>query len=182
MGLGAIIASGEKNELLSDALVGGITEVRVEQFLDEPARFAIRFQEDISSGEPTVMQAPELQYGQMMTIAVQVQDEVKCLVRGPITDVKCSIMLGGPGSWFEVHGQGRRVELNRQCFQHAWTGRASEAAATILSTTFMTDIQESTKVYGEQTSTLNQRATDLSLSAKLPVRTTCTSGSPIRVN
>jgi hypothetical protein len=167
MGFGAIIASGEKNELLADALVRCITEVRVEQFLDEPTRFAIRFQEDISGGEPAMMQAPELQYEQMMTIAVQVQDEVKCLVRGPITDIKCSIQLGGPGSWFEVHGQDRRVELNRQCFQHAWTGRASEAAETILSATFLTDIQESTKVYGEQTSTLNQRATDLEFISKI---------------
>jgi hypothetical protein len=127
MGFGAIIASGEKNKLLRDDLVDCLTEVRVEQFLDEPTRFAIHFQEDLSNGEPVIMKAPELQCEQMITIAVQVGDVIKCLVRGPITDVKCSVKLGGPGSWYEVHGQDRRIELDRQCFRHAWTGRAATA-------------------------------------------------------
>ena len=52
MGFGAIIASGEKNNCCGTTCVDCITEVRVEQFLDEPTRFAIRFQEDLSGGEP----------------------------------------------------------------------------------------------------------------------------------
>jgi hypothetical protein len=38
MGFGVIIASGENNTLLRDDLVDGITEVRVEQFLDTTRR------------------------------------------------------------------------------------------------------------------------------------------------
>jgi hypothetical protein len=132
MGFGAIIASGEKNKLLRDDLVDCLTEVRVEQFLDEPTRFAIHFQEDLSNGEPVIMKAPELQCEQMITIAVQVGDVIKCLVRGPITDVKCSVKLGGPGSWYEVHGQDRRIELDRQCFRHAWTGPGRHGPRTRL--------------------------------------------------
>ena len=44
MGLGAIIATGEENELLSSELFDCITEVRVEQTLEEPIRFAIRLE------------------------------------------------------------------------------------------------------------------------------------------
>jgi hypothetical protein len=132
MGFGAIIASGEKNKLLRDDLLDCLTEVRVEQFLDDPTLFAIRFQEDISGGQPRAMPAPELQCGQMITIAVKVGDEMKCLVRGPITDVKCSVMLGGPGSSFEIHGQDRRIELDRKCKRQCWVGLESEAAASIL--------------------------------------------------
>ena len=70
--------------------------------------------------------------------------------------------LGGPGSWYEVHGSDRRIELSRQCFQHAWEGRASDAARTILSGYgFEPDIQDTNKSYSKDTETLNQRATDL---------------------
>jgi hypothetical protein len=168
MGFGAIIASGEKNKLLSDDLLGCLTEVRVEQSLDDPTRFAIRFQEDLSDGEPRIMKAPELQCQQMITIAVQVGDAMKCLVHGPITNVKSSVMLGGPGSWYEVRGQDRRIELDRQSVRRAWTGRASDAAGTILSSRFdKIDVQATKVGYGGQSvrgqpsaSTLNQRATD----------------------
>lgn len=168
MGFGAIITSGDNNTLLADSLVDCITEVRVEQFLDEPTQFAIRFQEDITDGEPRIMKAPELQCEQMLAIAVQVNDALRCLVRGPITDVKCSVTLGGPGSWYEVRGQDRRIELDRQCIRRAWTGRASEASTAILSQFFdAADVQETNLIYGsprsgsnQATQTLNQRSTD----------------------
>jgi hypothetical protein len=95
MGFGAMIASGEKNTLLRDDLLDCVTEVRVEQSLDEPTRFAIRFQEDISDGQPRIKGAPELACGRMITIAVAVGDEIKCLVRGPITEREWSAMLPG---------------------------------------------------------------------------------------
>jgi|GEM_PF-1054935 len=175
MGFGAIIASGEKNQLLSDDLMDCLTEVRVEQFLDEPTRFAIRFQEDIRDGEPFIMKSPELQCNQMITIAVQVDQKMKCLVRGPITDMKCSVTLGGPGSWHEVHGQDRRVEMDRECVHYAWSSLASEAAEAILNKRIQDkkkfdriSVEKTRIVYGGKpvkgrptASTLNQRYTDL---------------------
>ena len=168
MGFGAIITSGKKNKLLSDRLVECITEVRVEQSLDDPTQFAIRFQEDIVDGEPTIMKAPELQCEQIIAIAVPVGNALKCLVRGPITRTQCNITLGGPGSWFQIHGQDRRIELDRQCVRRAWTGRASAAAEAILGRVFdETDITETNINYGaprsgsnQATQTLNQRFTN----------------------
>ena len=162
MGLGAIIASGEENELLSNELFDCITEVRVEQTLDQPIRFAIRFQEDLQDGEPRVRQTPELQAEQIIAIAVETRDEIKCLVRGPITETKGSTTLGGPGSWYEVRGQDRRIEMSRVCARRAWIGRASEVAEAILSShAFTPETQETTRVYEESTGTLNQRGSDL---------------------
>lgn len=162
MGFGAIIASGPRNELLGSGLMDCLTEVRVEQTLDEPTVFALRFQEDIRDGEPFVMGTDELQPERVLTVAVPVPDGVACLVRGPITDVRCSVTLGGPGSWVQLEGQDRRVELDRQCVRHAWEGRASEAAEAILGGyDFTTDMEQTPRVYGEDTGTLNQRATDL---------------------
>jgi hypothetical protein len=162
MGLGVIIASGEENNLLACEFIDCITEVRVEQTLEDPIHFAIRFQEDIEDGEPRVRQAPELQAEQIITIAVQTEDGIKCLVRGPITETKGSTMLGGPGSFYEVRGQDRRVEMSRVCPRRAWIGRASEVAESILSSyAFTPETQETVRVYEENTGTLNQSVSDL---------------------
>jgi hypothetical protein len=170
MGFGAIIASGEKNQVMRDDLVDCITEVRVEQTLDDPTHFAIRFQEDISDGQPRVKVAPELGCGQIITIAVKVGDEIKCLVRGPITEREWSAMLGGPGSWFEIRGQDRRIEMDRVCQRETWSGLESKAATTILEKKEYNFpkkcIQKTQKNYGGESDneptleTLNQRATD----------------------
>lgn len=161
MGFGVIIAAGDNNELLAQHLMDCLTEARVEQSLDQPARFALRFQEDLEDGEPRVMQMPELQCEQIITIAVEHDDGLICLVRGPITERQSSLTLGGPGSWYEVRGMDRRIEMSRQCHQKCWEGRASDAVAQIVGDYgFIPDVEETTRVYDEATGTLNQRATD----------------------
>jgi hypothetical protein len=162
MGFGAIIAIGTDNSLLSAALAECLIEVRVEQTLDEPARFGIRVREDISDGEPMAARSPELRAQQIVTVAVPWEDQMICLARGPITDTQSQYTLGGPGSWYEAHGSDRRIEMSRQCFQHAWEGRASDAARAIIGANgFDPDIQDTNRTYGQQTETLNQRGTDL---------------------
>src|SRR5262245_54091789 len=132
MGFGAIITSGEKNQLMREDLVDCITEVRVEQFLDRPTMFAIRFQEDFSGGQPRIQLAPELGCGEIIAVAVKAGDEIKCLARGPIIHREWSVTLGGPGSWYEIRGQDRRIELDRKRQRRSWAGLESNAAATIL--------------------------------------------------
>jgi hypothetical protein len=168
MGFGAVITSGDNNTLLRDDLLNFVTEVRVEQSLDDPTRFAIRFEDDICGGKFEVMHDPDLQCGKMISVAVQVGKDLRCLVRGPITDSSASFMLGGPGTTYDIRGEDRRVELDRQCIRRAWTDRASVAAQTILSPQFKnTSIQTTDIVYGARRSngrevlqTLNQRSTN----------------------
>jgi hypothetical protein len=162
MSFGAIIATSDDNALLSAALTDCLIEVRVEQSLDEPTRFGLRVREDFSAGEPMAASAPELKKERVVTIAVQSNGGIIGLVRGPITDSQSQFTLGGPGSWFEVHGGDRRIELSRQCFQHAWEGRASDAARQIISGHgFDPDVQDTDHNYTRATQTLNQRGTDL---------------------
>ena len=63
MGFGAVIGTGEQNQLLGEDLAGCMVEVRVEQKLDEPTLFAIRFIEDIVDGKPVKASQPTLQAG-----------------------------------------------------------------------------------------------------------------------
>ncbi len=162
MTFGAIIAAGQGNQLMPERLMECLTEVRVEQTLGQATRFAMRFQEDIDRGRPTIMPSPELKAESMISIAAPSGNEMKCLVRGPITEHKCSVKLGGQGSTFEIRGEDRRVELDRECRFVAWSARASEAAQTILEGyDFEVEAEQTTRVYSEDSGTLNQRYTDL---------------------
>lgn len=162
MGFGAIIAIGENNTPLDGDLAGCIAEVRVEQKLDEPTQFAVRFLDDIEDGRPRHANDDRLAIDTIVSVIVEVGDAVACLVRGPIVEHKSEVTLGGPGSWFEIHGLDRRDLLDRICVQATWTGRASDVARQILGQAFDDlDVEDTTRVYEERRETLNQRTTDL---------------------
>jgi hypothetical protein len=162
MGFGAAIATGEQNLLLAEDLAGCLLEVRVEQKLDEPTLFAVRFIEDIVDGKPVKASQPPLQPGQIMTIAANGAEGLQCLVRGPIVEQESEMTLGGPGSAFTVKGIDRRDLLDRTCNEKSWTGTASTAAMAVLLPVYpLQDVGVTEKVYGPQAEALNQRGTDL---------------------
>jgi hypothetical protein len=160
MGFGAIITGGEAFTVL-DSIMPWIVEARVEMELSKPTKFAIRFEDDICDGKFEVANDPALQSDQMIGIFVRSRDTLNCLVFGPITRVRNSSMVGGTGSWVEVHGEDRRIVMNRVGVQATWTGRASDAARQILDAyNLEPEVEATRKEYDEQHA-LNQRATDL---------------------
>ena len=162
MSFGALVGTGSGNTLLSATLAECLIEIRIEQSIDAPTRFGIRVREDISEGEPMARASEELKADRMVTVAVPGSDGLICLVRGPITDAQTQYTLGGPGSFHQVQGTERLIEMGRECYQHAWEGRASDAAKRILgSNGYSADVQDTDKNYGASTETLNQRGTDL---------------------
>ncbi|MDO6416119.1 hypothetical protein Q4F19_17165 [Sphingomonas sp. BIUV-7] len=171
MGFGAIITTGDGNRPLDAALAGCLTEVRVEQSLDDPAQFAIRFADDIEDGKLSRASDPRLKPETLMTIAVQVDQALVVLVRGPVTEHRSQMTVGGPGSWFEVHGLDRRDLLDRSCVQAAWTGRASDVARGILQANFdVANVEDTSRSYETNDTTLNQRSTDLSFLTQIARR------------
>lgn len=162
MGFGAIITTGDANEPLAADLAGAVAEARVEQPLDGPAQFAVRFVDDLRDGRPLVADDPRLAIGEIISVLVEIDGALTCLVRGPITDHRSRIMLGGPGTAFDVLGLDDLDLLDRSCVHERWTGRASDAAAAILGAAFdRTEVEETPRVFEEGDSTLNQRTTDL---------------------
>ena len=122
MGFGALIALGDGNAPLAADLAGCIAEVRVEQTLDGPAQFAVRFLDDIEDGRLRLASDDRLKVETIVTMAVEIGELLEVLVRGPITEHRSQMTIGGPGSWFEVHGLDRRDLFDRICVQAAWTG------------------------------------------------------------
>lgn len=162
MGFGAIITTGDAYAIMDPDIMRWIVEARVEMELSKATRFALRFEDDLCEGDPEVAHRPELQANQLVGVFVSVEGTPTCLVVGPITRVRTSSMVGGTGSWIEVHGEDRRVEMGRLGIQDVWLGKASDAATSVLSGyDFTPDVDETRIEYADEQHALNQRGTDL---------------------
>jgi hypothetical protein len=163
VGFDLLIAGGTDNRLFGDDLASCVVEVRVEQTLDQPTQFAIRFQDDIENGKLKKAGVAQLQLGELVTVAVDGgNDRYVCLCRGPILEHENTITQGGPGSSFTIHGIDRRDELAREVREQNWPGRAADVARLLLADVYpLADVQQTEQVYDLNGSSLTQRSNDL---------------------
>ncbi len=168
MGFDLLIAGGPDNRLFPDDLLSCLIEVRVEQTLDQPTRFAVRFQDDIEDGQLIKAGVGELQVGQLVTIAVdRGEDRYICLCRGPILEHESEMTQGGPGSSFTILGPDRRDELAREVREQNWPGRASEVARLLMADVYpLANVQQTEQVYDLNGNSLTQRDNDLEFLTK----------------
>jgi hypothetical protein len=157
----AVITSGDGFETLPFANLA--TEVRVEQELSKPTRFAVRFTDHLCNGSFEVSGATQIKANTPIAIFARVGARLECLVYGPVGKVRTSSMIGGTGSWVEIHGEDQRVIMGRIGVDATWTGYASDAAKRILSAHgfHKHKVQTTTIKYDEKKHKLGQRATDL---------------------
>lgn len=163
MGFDLLLAGGTDNRLFSDDLLSCVVEVRVEQTLDQPTRFAVRFQDDIEGKKLKKAGLRELQLGELVTIAVDRGDgRYACLCRGPILQRESQVTRGGPGSSFTVLGHDRRDELARSDRDQNWSGRASDVARQLITPVYpQIEVDQTDEVYDLNGNSLPQRANDL---------------------
>ena len=110
-----------------------LVEARVEMELSKPTRFALRFEDDICEGKREMAESKSFAKDQLLGLFVKAPGgSLECLVFGPVTRLKASSMLGGPGSWVEVHGEDRRNLMGRVPVLGAYQGKASKTAELIL--------------------------------------------------
>lgn len=161
MGFGLIITSGDDKTPLPDTITQWLVEARVEMELSKPTKYALRFEDDICEGQPAVANAPELGENRKIGIFVLHDDALECLVYGPVTEIKTSTMLGGAGSWVEVHGEDRRIEMARIDVQASYPEKASDAAAKILQAYEFEPSTQETLIQYDENKKLTQRSSDL---------------------
>lgn len=163
MGFGAVITTGTSCQPMDGTVMRWIVEARIEQELSKATAFAIRFEDDLCEGDPEVARRPELKSNTVIGVFVRSQNKYVCLVQGPITRVRTASMVGGTGSWVEVHGEDRRIEMGRVGVQATWKVKASDAAKKLIAAYgFKADCEETRKAYSDEKNALNQRGTDLS--------------------
>jgi hypothetical protein len=132
MAYGFVVTQGTSNARLDDALHRAIAEVRIEQDMSRATKFAVRFEDDICEGQPTVLSADAIAPGEVLSVLVPDEDDgLVCLVQGQVTKLKSSAVTGGPGSWLEVHGEDGRAALGRETVTATWTGSASSIAQSV---------------------------------------------------
>lgn len=168
MGFDLLLAGGPDNRLFPDDLLACLVEVRVEQSLDQPTRFAVRFQDDIENGALVKAGLPELQIGEIVSIAVERgQDRYACLCRGIILQHESEMTRGGPGSSLTVLGPDRRDELAREVRDQNWPGRASDVVRGLLAPVYpLVQIDPTDEVYDLNGHSLPQRDHDLDFITK----------------
>jgi hypothetical protein len=162
MAFGALIASG--GTPLSDKLMGLVAEVRVEQYLDQPSAFAIRFADDLCDGDSLVRGCAEIEPPALITIAVAAPGGTRCLVHGRVERVNQQLTIGGPGSWVEIHGRDRLADLDRDIYPRTFPdATVADAVRTLVEGdgSFATEVAETHKVYARTGDQLSKRGTDL---------------------
>ena len=172
MAFPAIVTLGTENEKASDGLTGWITEIRIEQSLSKPTKFAIRFEDDICGDKMALADEQPLMVGNTVGVLVdEPSGGLQCLVRGPIVKVKNSVVIGGASSWFEIHGLDNRALLGRVGYKKEWTGLASSVADSIIGAypdlDVATDVQPTEIEYDQQKNRLSQNGMDLAFIEKI---------------
>jgi hypothetical protein len=168
MAYGFVVTHGSGNQRLDAPLHRAISEVRIEQDLSRPTKFAVRFEDDICDGQPSVLSADAIAPGEQLSILVPDEhDSLLCLVQGQVTKLKSSAVTGGPGSWLEVHGEDGRAALGRETATATWTGSASSIAESLFALHGLAaDVKPADAPsygQGQGERSLNQSGTDLQL-------------------
>ena len=149
-----------------NALTEDAAEIEVQQTIDGPTTFRVKFAVDICRGKLTLLDDRRLNPGdpdRLVTIVAHLNGKGFVLAHGLLTERKVNLVEGGAGSALEILGQDRRREMDRLPNSHPHEGRASQIAEQILrSYKFETDVTETEIQYEEGKGTLNQaEETDL---------------------
>lgn len=157
---------------VDEELSASLSEVIVTEHMRKETTFTVRFAIDICGDDMELLDDERLVPGKdrKLAVLVTVDNETSVLVNGIITDRKCDLKDGGPGSSLEVKGSDRRVEMSRNGASNAvLQGPAFSIVTSILTSyDFKPDVERGdTRLYSEEKGTMNQTGSDLDLVNKM---------------
>lgn len=154
---------GEGFEPLAEDKAKWLVEVRVEMELSKPTRFALRFEDDICEDKHEIFDCGLFAQNKRVGVFATLETGTECLVAGPIKSIKNSSVVGGQGSWVEVHGEDRRTSMDKIAIEAKYTGYASAIVEKLLNDAGFTHakVQKTLIEHKLQGNQLTQSATDL---------------------
>jgi phage protein D len=165
-----IAINREPDSALSDEAA----EIEVQQTIEGPTTFRIKFAIDICGDDFNLLDDERLNPGDPdteVTVTAYLNGESQVLAHGIITERKVNMAEGGSGSSLEIMCQDRRMVMDRVEKNAAHQGRASDIVKQILeSYAFEADVTDTEINYEEDGTTLNQTETDLAFVDKLAGR------------
>ena len=151
-------------------------EIEVVERMGQATTFRLRFGIGISSeGDFPTLRDDRLSVGSDLAIIAEAGDKQSCLVHGPVTGQIISFTHGGSGSYVDVQGADRSVEMDREDKAAQWDKLTdSGAVGKILGTySLAVDVEETKTSHDEAKHTLIQRETDLAFIRRLARRNGC---------
>ncbi len=157
------------NDLTADA-----AEIEVQQTIEGPTTFRVRFAIDICGADMRLLDDERLQPSDPdteITVMAILDGATTVLAHGVIAERQVSLAPGGPGSYLEICGQDRRVVMDREQRNEAHSGTAADIVTPILTRYgFDADVADTPIEYDENTTTVNQTESDLAFVDQLAGR------------
>ncbi|HEX7177277.1 MAG TPA: hypothetical protein VF240_18615 [Pyrinomonadaceae bacterium] len=159
-----------------NALTDEAAEIEVQQTIEGPTTFRIKFSIDICQGDFDLLNDARLNPGANdpeITVTAYLNGASEVLAHGIITGRKVNLTEGGAGSSLEITCQDRRIVMNRQPRTVAHDGFASDIVEKILSKAdykLEADVTRTKIEYQEDKVKLNQTESDLAFVDKLAGR------------
>jgi phage protein D len=171
MGLGIIINSNKGSGLI----LSQAGRVEVYERLGKTTWYSIQLSEDILDGNFPKLEDVELDPGTEVAIYSSIEEEMHCLVKGPITSQQIHFEHGGQGSWVEVRGGDKSIEMDREFKFQQWSNVTDGEAVMFLVRKYGLDpnIQSTKTRHLETKHTLIQKETDLRFIRRLARRNGC---------
>src|SRR5262245_57795070 len=137
--------------------------VEVHERLGEPTTFRVNYAVDIGDPDMTLLSSGHLGPGAEIAVAVAVEQERHVLVKGPVHGQRIRLVHGGSGSWLDVCGSDKSVEMDRELRGAVWDGvRSSDVVRTIVARYGLhADVEDTRDEHQERKHTLVQVDTDL---------------------
>lgn len=162
------------NRELDNDLTADAAEIEVQQTIEGPTTFRIRFAIDICAEDVRLLEDQRLNPGDPdteITVMAVLGGEAHVLAHGIIAERQASMAEGGPGSYLEIRGRDRRAVMDREERCEAHSGTTADIVTPILARYgFETDVADTPIEYDENSTTLNQTETDLAFVDKVAGR------------
>jgi phage protein D len=168
MGLGIHVKLGTT----VDSALDGASRVEVHERMGEPTTYALRYEIDLGDRDLPDLLDADRGAGSDIAIVVPVDGAEQVLVHGPVRGQRVRLEHGGSGSWLEVLGADKSLEMDREVKARVFaSGSSSDAVATILDAYgFDADVEDTADRHDDDTHALVQRDTDLRFVRRLARR------------
>lgn len=102
MGLDILICVGDSpNQNLTQM----VSSVEVNEKMDQNTSYKLKFMVDICDGDIADRLLNDIAPGKIITILAKVNEDLVCLVKGPVANQEAHLVHGGAGSWIHVEGE-----------------------------------------------------------------------------
>lgn len=171
MGLNILICV---DNVPSDNLTQQVSSVEVYEKVDQNTHYKLNFIIDISEGDIAQSLESDTAPGKMLSVLVEVGDDLICLVKGPVTQHEEYLQHGGAGSWLHIEGDDTAQLMDQETkFQVYNSVTDAEIATKIISSNdnIVPDVEATpNSTHNEENHSFVQRASDLGLLRELARR------------